>query len=161
MLGGQVFGEGIVDKPIDILATAITFDATVDQLAKLDLAYAPPFSSAMSSTIVAANVMINKLAGKFNGISPLNLQEKMDGGVVLVDVREPEEYFVKAIPGSVNIPLRQLKDRAAELDRDKEIVVNCKVGLRSYAAQLKLERMGFQKVSMLEGGVNAYPYEKE
>lgn len=161
VLGGQVFGEGVVDKPIDILATAITFGATVDQLAKLDLAYAPPFSSAMSSTIVAANVMINKLAGKFNGISPLNLQKEKDAGAVLVDVREPEEYFIRAIPGSENIPLRQLKERAAGLDRDQEIVVTCKVGLRSYAAQLKLKDMGFKKLSMLEGGINAYPYETE
>lgn len=161
VLGGQVFGEGVVDKPIDILATAITFSATVDQLAKLDLAYAPPFSSAMGSTIVAANVMINKLAGKFKGVSPLNLQEEKDAGAVLVDVREPEEYFIRAIPGSENIPLRQLKDRAAGLDRDKEIVVTCKVGLRSYTAQLKLKGMGFKKLSMLEGGINAYPYETE
>lgn len=161
VLGGQVFGEGVVDKPIDILATAITFGATVDHLAKLDLAYAPPYSSAMSSTIVAANVMINKMAGKFTGISPLKLQEKLGAGAVIVDVREPEEFFIRSIPGSVNIPLRQLKECATGLDRDGEIVVNCKVGLRSYGAQLSLKRMGFQKVSVLEGGVNGYPYETE
>lgn len=159
VLGGQVFGEGVVDKPIDVLATAITFGATVDQMAKLDLAYAPPFSTAMSSTIVAANVMINKLAGKFNGVSPLGLREKLEGGAVLVDVRDSEEYFVRAIPGSVNIPLRQLKERAAELNPEKEIVVNCKVGIRSYAALLKLKHLGFIKLSILEGGTTAYPYE--
>lgn len=161
VLGGQIFGEGVVDKPIDILVTAITFGSTVEQLAKLDLAYAPPFSTAMSSTIVTANVMMNKLYGKFSGVSPLTLKEKMEAGAVLIDVRPPEEYFVRAIPGSINIPLRQISARAGELDRNKEIIINCKVGLRSYMALLKLKRLGFEKVSILEGGITAYPFETE
>jgi NADPH-dependent 2,4-dienoyl-CoA reductase/sulfur reductase-like enzyme/rhodanese-related sulfurtransferase len=161
VLGGHVFGEGVVDKPIDILVTAITLGATVDQLAKLDLAYAPPFSTAISSTALAANVMMNKLAGRFEGINPLELKEKMDAGAVLVDVRTKEEYFVRTIPGSVNIPLRHLVERADELDREKEIIIFCKVGLRSYLALLKLKRLGFEKVSVLEGGITAYPLETE
>jgi len=158
VLGGQIYGEGVVDKPIDILATAITFGSTVDQLAKLDLAYSPPFSTAMSSTIVAANVMLNKLAGKFNGISPLVLKEKMEKGAVLVDVRATEEYFVRSISGSINIPLRKLASCAGEIDRNREIILYCRVGLRSYMAFLKLKRLGFEKISMLEGGITAYPF---
>lgn len=161
VLGGQIFGEGVVDKPIDILVTAITLGATVDQLAKLDLAYAPPFSTAISSTAVAANVMMNKLAGRFEGINPLELKDKMDAGAVLVDVRTKEEFFVRTIPGSVNIPLRHLVEREDELDREKEIIIFCKVGLRSYLALLKLKRLGFEKVSVLEGGITAYPLETE
>jgi NADPH-dependent 2,4-dienoyl-CoA reductase/sulfur reductase-like enzyme/rhodanese-related sulfurtransferase len=161
VLGGHVFGEGVVDKPIDILVTAITLGATVDQLAKLDLAYAPPFSTAISSTALAANVMMNKLAGRFEGINPLELKEKMDAGAVLVDVRTKEEYFVRTIPGSVNIPLRHLVERSDELDREKEIIIFCKVGLRSYLALLKLKRLGFEKASVLEGGITAYPLETE
>lgn len=161
VLGGQIFGEGVVDKPIDILVTAITLGATVDQVAKLDLAYAPPFSTAISSTAVAANVMMNKLAGRFEGINPLELKDKMDAGAVLVDVRTKEEFFVRTIPGSVNIPLRHLVEREDELDREKEIIIFCKVGLRSYLALLKLKRLGFEKVSVLEGGITAYPLETE
>jgi NADPH-dependent 2,4-dienoyl-CoA reductase/sulfur reductase-like enzyme/rhodanese-related sulfurtransferase len=161
ILGGQVYGEGTVDKPIDILVTAITFGATVEQLAKLDLAYAPPFSTAMSSTIVAANVMINKLHGKFKGVNVFELKEKMDAGAILVDVRVEEEFFVRSIPGSINIPLSELLDRIDELDRSREIILNCKVGLRSYNALLKLKRLGFENLSILEGGISAYPLETE
>jgi rhodanese-related sulfurtransferase len=150
-----------VDKPVDILVTAITFGAAVEQLTKLDLAYAPPFSMAMGSTIVAAHVMINKLQGRFSGVSPIALKEKMEAGAVLVDVRAEEEYFIRSIPGSINIPLSQLTARAGELDQDQEIIINCKVGLRSYMASLKLKRLGFEKVSILEGGLNAYPFETE
>ncbi|MFA4884338.1 MAG: FAD-dependent oxidoreductase [Desulfotomaculaceae bacterium] len=159
VLGGQIYGEGVVDKPVDILVTAITFGSTVEQLAKLDLAYAPPFSMAMSSTIVAAHVMINKLQGRFSGVSPLALKEKMEAGAVLVDVRTKDEYFIRSIPGSINIPLRHVVDRAGELDRNREIIINCKVGLRSYMASLKLKGLGFEKVSILEGGLIAYPLE--
>jgi len=161
VLGGQVYGEGVVDKPVDILVTAISFGATVEQLTKLDLAYAPPFSMAMSSTIVAAHVMINKLQGRFTGVSPLDLKEKMEAGAVLVDVRSDEEFFLRSIPGSINIPLRMLSERAGELDRSKEIIINCKLGLRSYMASLKLKRLGFEKVSILDGGLTAYPFETE
>lgn len=161
VLGAQVFGEGTVDKPIDILVTAITLGASVEQVAKLDLAYAPPFSTAMSSTIVAANVMVNKLQGKFKGVNPLELKDRMETGAVLIDVRVEEEYFVRAIPGSINIPLFQLMSRIDELDRTKEIIITCKVGLRSYNALLKLKRLGFEHVSILEGGIGAYPFETE
>lgn len=161
VLGGQVFGEGTVDKPIDTLVTAITFGATVEQLAKLDLGYAPPFSTAMSSTIIAANVMLNKLHGKFKGVNPLELQERMASGAVLVDVRLEEEFFVRSIPGSINIPAGQLMSRLDELDRTREIILNCKVGLRSYTALLKLKQLGFENVSILEGGMGAYPFATE
>ncbi|OQA07786.1 MAG: Coenzyme A disulfide reductase [Firmicutes bacterium ADurb.Bin373] len=161
VLGGQIFGEGVVDKPIDILVTAISFGATVDQLARLDLAYAPPFSTALSTTAVAANVMMNKLAGKFTGVGPLDLKEKMDAGAMLVDVRIDKEYFVRNIPGSINIPLRRLAERVDELDREREIILVCKVGLRAYLALLKLKGLGFKKVSILDGGITAYPFETE
>ena len=161
VLGGQIYGEGVVDKPVDILVTAITFGATVEQLAKLDLAYAPPFSMALSSTIVAAHVMNNKLQGRFSGVSPLALKEKMEAGAVLVDVRTKNEFFVRSIPGSVNIPLRHMVERAGELDRSREIILNCKLGLRAYMASLKLKGLGFEKVSILEGGMTAYPFETE
>ncbi len=161
VLGAQVFGEGTVDKPIDILATAITLGATVDQVAKLDLAYAPPFSTAMSSTIVAANVMINKLQGKFKGTNPLALKERMDAGAILLDIRAEEEFFVRSIPGSINIPLGRLMSRIDELDRAKEIIINCKVGFRSYNTLLKLKKLGFENLSILEGGISAYPFETE
>ncbi|MGE5578868.1 MAG: FAD-dependent oxidoreductase [Bacillota bacterium] len=160
VLGAQVVGEGVVDKPIDIIATAITLGGTVDDLAVLDLAYAPPFSMAMSSTIVAANVALNKLTGKMIGISPEVLRERMgDPDLQIVDVRTDAEVAMGAIPGSVHIPLSQLAQRIEELDRSKTQVLVCKVGLRAYLAANVLRAAGFEKAAILDGGMVAWRFE--
>ncbi|MDN5313282.1 MAG: hypothetical protein PWQ68_2256 [Thermoanaerobacteraceae bacterium] len=162
LLGAQIIGEGVVDKPIDIAATVITLGGTVQDMAKLDLAYAPPFSSAMSSTIVAANVARNKLLGKLEGISPLELKDKLsDPGLQIIDVREEAEYQVGAIPGSLNIPLKEIKKRVGEIDKQRETVVVCKLGLRAYLAYITLKHLGVKNLRILDGGVTAWPFELE
>lgn len=163
ILGAQIIGSGIVDKPIDIIATAMTLNAKVDDLTKLDLAYAPPFSMAMSSTIMAANVMLNKLNSKMDTITAIDLQDKIkDNQVNIVDVREEEECFISAIPDSLNIPLNALAERSGEIDKSKEtVILVCKVGKRAFLAYLKLKQQGFENIKVLEGGINAYPYKVE
>ncbi|MDI3481798.1 MAG: hypothetical protein PWQ97_1453 [Tepidanaerobacteraceae bacterium] len=162
LLGAQIIGEGVVDKPIDIAATVITLRGTVEDMAKLDLAYAPPFSSAMSTTIVAANVAQNKLLGKIDGISPLELERKLsDSQLQIIDVREEAEYVVGSIPGAKNIPLKEIKKRAAEIDRDKETIVVCKIGLRAYLGYLALKSLGVKNLKILDGGVTAWPFKLE
>jgi NADPH-dependent 2,4-dienoyl-CoA reductase/sulfur reductase-like enzyme/rhodanese-related sulfurtransferase len=160
LLGAQIIGEGVVDKPIDIMATAITFGAKVEDLEKLDLAYAPPFSSAMASTIVAANVLRNIYKGKLQTINPRILKDRLDE-VVVLDVRDEASHFIRAIPGSVNIYSAEIKMKANELDKKKETVVVCKLGKEAYLTLLKLKAMGFEDVKILEGGMDAYPYETE
>jgi NADPH-dependent 2,4-dienoyl-CoA reductase/sulfur reductase-like enzyme/rhodanese-related sulfurtransferase len=163
ILGAQIIGSGIVDKPIDIIATAMTLNAKVEDLTKLDLAYAPPFSMAMSSTIMAANVMLNKMNNKIDTISAKELQEKLKNNQVnIVDVREEEECFISAIPGTLNIPLNALEERSSEIDKSKEtVVLVCKVGKRAFLGYLKLKQQGFENIKVMEGGINAYPYELE
>jgi NADPH-dependent 2,4-dienoyl-CoA reductase/sulfur reductase-like enzyme/rhodanese-related sulfurtransferase len=163
IIGTQIIGSGVVDKPIDIIATAMTLNAKLEDLTKLDLAYAPPFSMAMSSTIMAANVMLNKLNSKIETISSIDLQEKLQNNQVnIVDVREEEECFISAIPGSLNIPLNALEDRKTEIDKSKEtVILVCKVGKRAFLAYLKLKQQGFENIKVLEGGINAYPYKVE
>ncbi|MHB0936224.1 MAG: FAD-dependent oxidoreductase [Armatimonadota bacterium] len=160
LLGAQVVGEGVVDKPIDTLALGIAMGITVEQLSGMDLAYTPPFASALSSSIVAANVMLNKLAGKLRGVSPCDL-EPNDPSWQLVDVRTEPEYLIKAIPGAINIPLQELYERRNELDPQRPTVVICKVGRRAYAAALQLQQYGFADVRILDGGITAWPYETE
>lgn len=160
VLGAQIIGEGVVDKPIDIIATAITLGAKVEDLEKLDLAYAPPFSMAMSTTIVTANVLLNKLKGKIETISPLELKERRDE-VVVLDVRDEASHMIGSIPGSINIFSEELSMRAEELDKEKETVLICKVGKNAYLSYLDLKEMGFKNVKVLEGGMTAYPYETE
>ncbi|MFZ5753400.1 MAG: FAD-dependent oxidoreductase [Bacillota bacterium] len=162
ILGAQVVGEGVVDKPIDIIVAMISCQATVEQLARLDLAYAPPFSMAMSSTIMAANVMMNKFTGKFASLNPRELVKAMVNHEVLVlDVRTEAEYFIKAIPGSLNIPFNQLIARYSELPQDKKIVVVCKVGKRAYLTLSTLRKLGFNDLAILDGGIESYPYTLE
>lgn len=160
LLGAQVVGEGVVDKPIDTLAVGIALGMTVEQLSGMDLAYTPPFASALSSSIVAANVLLNKLSGKLRGVSPCELKLD-DPDLQLLDVRTEPEYLISAIPGAVNIPLSELSERLDELDARKPTVVVCKVGRRAYAGALLLQRRGFQDVKILDGGMTAWPYATE
>lgn len=163
ILGAQVVGTGVVDKPIDIIATAISFGAKVEDLTKLDLAYAPPFSMAMSSTILAANVMLNKMAGRVDTVTASELKEKMSNNLAnIVDVREEVEFFISAIPGATNIPMAEIAKRHAEIDKNKEtVILICKVGKRAFMSYLQLKQLGFTNIKILEGGMNAYPYEVE
>jgi len=160
VLGAQVIGEGVVDKPIDIIATAITLGAKVEDLEKLDLAYAPPFSMAMATTIVAANVLLNKLKGKIETISPVQLKDKLDE-VVVLDVRDEASNMICSIPGCINIYSEELSMKAEELDKNKETVLVCKIGKNAYLSYLQLKEMGFKNVKVLEGGMAAYPYKTE
>lgn len=160
VLGAQIIGEGVADKPIDTIATAITLGAKTEDLAKLDLAYAPPFSMAMSSTILSANVILNKLNGKVKTVKSTELEKRMESGDInIVDVREEAEFFISAIPGAVNIPMNELEARIGEIDKNKEtIILVCKVGKRAFLSYLKLEELGFRNLRILEGGTTAYPY---
>ena len=151
VLGGQVFGWGVVDKPVDVLVTAITFKAEVDDLAMLDLAYAPPFSNAMASTIASANTMKNKLEGKIRGINPLEVFKNRDS-FILLDVRKDDEVEEWSIPDSVHIENIYLRDRLDELDKNSRIVVICKRGIRAYNMARLLTAEGFSDVAILDGG---------
>lgn len=163
LLGAQSFGEGDIAKRIDVLATAITMGATVDDLFDIDLGYAPPYSGPIDNVAVAANAAMNKLAGVLNGISPLEAKAKMEeGGAVFLDVRSPAECKQIRIAGCNDIkyiPLGQLRGRTGELDKDDEIVAFCKISLRGYEAALILEGEGFKNVKVMEGGLVAWPYE--
>lgn len=161
VIGAQVIGEGVVDKPIDTIATAITLGARVEDLAKLDLAYAPPFSMAMSSTILTANVVLNKLSGRVETVKASAVPEMLETGRAnVLDVREEEEFFISAIPGAANIPMNELENRLDEIDRSKEtMILVCKVGKRAFLSYLKLQELGFTNLKILEGGTCAYPYE--
>ncbi|NPV70955.1 MAG: FAD-dependent oxidoreductase [Firmicutes bacterium] len=162
VLGAQIVGEGVVDKPIDTLVTLISLKGTVDELSTLDLAYAPPFSSAMSPVITAANVLLNKMGGRLDGITAARLQARLrDPGVFLLDVRTGAEFTARSIPGSVNIPVNEIEARVAEVPRDRELIIICRVGRRAYTAYLKLRNLGFSRVEILDGGMLAYPYETQ
>jgi rhodanese-related sulfurtransferase len=160
LLGLQVIGPGDVDKRVDIAVTAITAGMTVDQIANLDLSYAPPYSPAMDNIITAANIARNKLDGLFASIAPQEVQAKIERGedFVFLDVRSPGEYEEVHIENTTLIPLGTLRQRYTELPKDKEIIVFCKISLRGYEAALILGSRGFKDVKVMDGGVLMWPY---
>jgi rhodanese-related sulfurtransferase len=162
LLGIQVTGLGEGAKRIDVAATAITAGITLDQLAHLDLSYAPPYASAMDNLITAANVTRNKRDGYMIGISAESVQRKIQSGedFVFLDVRSPKEYEQAHLPKSTLIPLGALRKKCSEIPRDKEIVTYCAISLRGYEASLILRAAGFKDVKVLDGGMAMWPYEK-
>jgi NADPH-dependent 2,4-dienoyl-CoA reductase/sulfur reductase-like enzyme/rhodanese-related sulfurtransferase len=163
LLGVQATGPGEGAKRIDVAATAITAGMTLDQLAHLDLSYAPPYASAMDNLITAANVARNKRDGFMTGISAESVWRKIQDGedFIFLDVRSPAEYAQVHLPQSKLIPLGALRKRLAEIPWDKEIITYCAISLRGYEASLILRAAGFKDVKVLDGGVAMWPYEKE
>ncbi|MBN2578045.1 MAG: FAD-dependent oxidoreductase [Pirellulales bacterium] len=162
LLGAQAIGPGAGDKRIDVAAMALTAGMTIDQLANVDLCYAPPYAPAMDNIITAANVVRNKLDGKMVGISPQEVRQMMNAkeDFVLLDVRSPAEYEEVRLPGSTSIPLGTLRKLVGKLPKDKRIVTFCKVSLRGYEAALILKAAQFENVSVMDGGIAMWPYEK-
>jgi len=159
LLGAQATGPGEGAKRIDVAAMAITAGMTVDQVANADLAYAPPYAPAMDNIITAANVARNKLDGHMNGISPIEVKRRLDGGedLFLLDVRSPGEYEQVHLRDSTLIPLGALRERLDEVPRDKPIITFCKISLRGYEAALILRANGFTDVHVMDGGIAMWP----
>ena len=156
LLGAQIVGGAGVDKRIDVLATAIRAGLTADLLKDLDLAYAPPYSSAKDPVNMAGYLIDNLVAGRvkqfhFEDVASL----PKDGSVTLLDTRTPLEYARGHAEGFVNIPVDDLRGRLGELDRAKPVYVMCQSGLRSYLACRILTQNGFDCYNF-SGGYRFY-----
>jgi NADPH-dependent 2,4-dienoyl-CoA reductase/sulfur reductase-like enzyme/rhodanese-related sulfurtransferase len=162
LLGAEIIGNGVVDKRIDVVASALTGKATIEQLSKYDLSYAPPFSTPMDPVITAANVLRNKLDGKTISISPLETKEKIDrkDDFILLDVRTKPEYDSGHIGGCLHIPVNEISTKMDQLDKSKEIVTYCGVGLRASHAHRILKDAGFKDTKFMEGSMAAWIYKK-
>jgi len=163
LLGGQVAGPGETAKRIDVLATALTFGATVDDIANLDLAYAPPYNSAMDPLHNAANVIRNKQSGYANALTPMEVKNKLESGddFVFLDVRSPGEWEACRIevPQARLLPLRELRTRLSELPQNTEVVTFCQTSVRAYQAQRILDGAGFRSIKFMDGSIAVWPYE--
>ena len=158
ILGGQIVGFTGVDKRIDVLATAIRGGMTAYDLAELELAYAPPFSSAKDPVNMVGFMIENILEGRVSQYHWHDIPKlPLDGNVTFLDVRDEEEYAEGAIEESVNIPLDSLRDNLHRLEKDKPVYVNCYSGLRSYVACRLLAEEGFECYNF-SGGYGFYEY---
>lgn len=162
LLGVQCIGPGQGDKRIDVAATAISSGMTVDQVANLDLCYAPPYAPAMDNLITAVNIVRNKLDGMMDGVSPTEVKDLLTDRkpLVLLDVSTYKEHEEMRLPGSLHIPLGALRGRLSELPNDRPIITLCRLSIRGYEAALILKSAGFENVRVLDGGILMWPYEK-
>jgi NADPH-dependent 2,4-dienoyl-CoA reductase/sulfur reductase-like enzyme/rhodanese-related sulfurtransferase len=146
VLGGQITGKAGVDKRIDALATLLHFRGTIDDLADLDLAYAPQFGSAKDPLHMAAFVAQNQR----RELTP-SLRYQKTRGMALLDVRTNEEFSRGSLPNARHIPLDDLRSRLAELDRARPTAIFCQAGLRGHVATRLLAQNGFH-VHNIKGG---------
>jgi NADPH-dependent 2,4-dienoyl-CoA reductase/sulfur reductase-like enzyme/rhodanese-related sulfurtransferase len=152
VLGAQAVGGEGVDKRIDVIATAIQFAGTVHDLAEAELCYAPQYGAAKDPVNLAGMIAVNVLAGDMELADWERLAET---DALIVDVREPEEFAGGHVPGAVNLPLSQLRERHAELPRDRELWLCCGVGQRAYYAARFLAQQGV-RARNLSGGYTTW-----
>lgn len=151
VLGAQAIGHEGVDKRIDVIATVIRLNGTVNDMAELELSYAPPYSSAKDPVNVAGFVAQNCLNGISHLITWDDFEKLNREDYVLVDVRTRSEYRRGHIEGAINIPVDELRERLDELDREKTIVVYCQVGFRGYLADRILSQNGYNVLNITGG----------
>ena len=156
LYGAQIVGYDGVDKRIDQYALAIKNGATVEDLTRLEHAYAPPFSSAKDPVAISGYVAGNILSSKMTPLYWRELQQADLSKVTLVDVRTTDEASLGSIPGAVNIPLDDLRERMNEIPTDRPVYLFCGVGLRGYLASNILKGHGYQDVRNLIGGLKTY-----
>ena len=156
LYGGQIVGYDGVDKRIDELALVVKHQGTVYDLMKVEQAYAPPFSSAKDPVAIAGYVAEDMITGKTNPVYWRELRDIEMENKFLLDVRTQDEFALGSLPGAVNIPLDELRDRMSELPKGRMIYTFCAVGLRGYLAYRILTQHGFDKVRNLSGGLKTY-----
>ncbi|ERP31322.1 FAD-dependent oxidoreductase [Chitinivibrio alkaliphilus] len=157
IIGAQIVGKEGVDKRIDVFSVAIRHGLTVDDLAELELAYAPPYGSAKDPVNMAGFVAQNYRAGLSDLMYAEEVHHAVNQGSILLDVRTLEEYELGSIDGALHVPLDELRTRRHELDSTRPIIVFCQVGLRGHVASRILSQAGFS-VKNLSGGYKTYQW---
>ncbi len=161
ILGAQAIGKGDVTKRIDLIASVIKFDGTLEDLKDLELSYAPPFSTAKDAVNFAGYVGSNLLNKDYRQVNVDKVRELVENNACIIDVREKYEYEDGHIKGAVNIPLSELRKRTDEIPKDKDVYIHCRSGQRSYNAILALQNLGYDNLYNIAGsylGLSFYEY---
>ncbi|MBR3878091.1 MAG: FAD-dependent oxidoreductase [Bacteroidaceae bacterium] len=156
LYGAQIVGYDGVDKRIDQYALFIKKGGTTEELTLLEQAYAPPYSSAKDPVAITGYIAGNILSGKMTPLYWRELSETDISRITLVDVRTREEFELGTIPGAINIPLEELRERMKELPMERPVYLFCSVGLRGYLASNILKGNGYRDVRNLIGGLKTY-----
>lgn len=164
ILGAQAIGEGNVDKRIDIIASLITMNATIHDLADLELAYSPTYSTAKDVTNMAALVGLNILNEEYKQVSVSEVRDLVESGAFIIDAREVPEYNRGHLNGAVNIPLSEFRNRLEEIPTDVPVYIHCRSAQRSYNMTRALLQRGFDNVVNISGsylGISVYEYYRD
>lgn len=147
LLGLQVLGKGAVDKMIDIAVTAITMGATLEDIEHMDLAYAPPFSTAIHPFAHTINVLLNKMSGNFKTITPLEYAAGKAEGYKIIDAS-----IVPSLTKYPYLDLNKVDAQPPTFEKDEKLLLVCSKGKRAYMLQNRLEHLGYNNTLVLEGG---------
>ena len=161
ILGAQAVGRGNVDKRIDVIATLIAMNGTLENLKELELCYSPIFGTARDVVNLAALVGLNVLHGVFRQVPVSMVRELVESGAYIIDVRNPSEFALGHLVGAVNLPLGQLRERLDEIPKDRPVYLHCRTSQRSYNAIMALKGRGFDNVINISGsflGISYYEY---
>lgn len=156
LLGAQIVGYDGVDKRIDLFSSALRQGVTVYDLAFIEHAYAPPFSSSKDPVNVAGMVAENILEGITKPIYWREIASCRENGSMLIDVRTADEFELGSIDGAINFPLDEFREQLEKIPKDKKLVIFCSVGLRAHVACRILMQRGYQEVYNLSGGLTTY-----
>lgn len=154
IFGGQAIGRDGIDKRIDVIATAIRSKITAPELADLELAYAPPYGSAKDPINMLGYIAENIISGLTQSAQWNEIDKYLEAGYILLDVRNEDEFARGVIPGSINIPLDQLRERHSEI-KAKKVLITCQVGQRGHSATLLMKNLGYEAVN-LDGGYHLW-----
>ena len=147
LLGIQVLGQGAVDKMVDVAVTAITMKAHLADLANMDMAYAPPFSTAIHPFVAAVQILLNKLSGKMVSMGPADFQAGKAEGYQVVDVGQ-----VPAVEGAPYLDFTALPNGLEGIGKDEKLLLVCTKGRRAYLTQNRMKALGYTNTVVLEGG---------
>jgi len=161
ILGAQGIGKGNVDKRIDVIATMITMNGTLEDLKDLELSYSPMLGTAKDVVNHAALVGLNLLQGRYKEVKVPQVRELVENNAFIIDAREKGEYNKGHFKGAVNIPLSEFRERLDEIPKDQPVYIHCRSGQRSYNMVMALQNLGYENIYNISGsylGVNLYEY---
>lgn len=156
LLGVQVLGKGAVDKVVDICVAAIAMKATIDEMADMDFAYAPPFSTAIHPLAHTINVLMNKMDGTFTSMTPAEYADGAAEGYRIMDVS-----LQPSIEGAPYVDLTKIEGEVEGFGKDEPILLVCAKGKRGYLTQNRMKYYGYTNTKVLEGGLTFNEVEVE
>lgn len=161
ILGAQAIGKGNVDKRIDVVATMITMNGTLEDLKDLELTYSPMLGTAKDVVNHAALVGLNLLHGRYKEVKVSEVRKLVESDAFIIDAREAHEFNAGHLKNAINIPLSEFRDRLDEIPKDRPVYIHCRSGQRSYNMVMALTHLGYDHVYNISGsylGISLYEY---